>query len=156
GVFVEVNEQFYEKLDVPLDVKRREDKATVDDDTLRGALDLEGPGLEWVTATLDLWDEFLKGLGELQDMGFVRLSVSACRLPSPDLRISRAKFVQALALHRRQRSKAAALSRSTAPPSPDGWKAPRRAGAAGPVMDSATLRVHPFQSLARERHSHLT
>jgi hypothetical protein len=128
GVFIEVAEEFYEKLDVPLDVGRRDDEATVEDDPLFRTLDLEGHARQWVAASLQVWDEFLHGLEELHHNGFVRLSISADRLASRDLRLSLAKFVQALAEHRSQRSKAAARSRSTGRPRPDGLKATGRVG----------------------------
>ncbi|XYI00026.1 hypothetical protein ACMHYB_09815 [Sorangium sp. So ce1128] len=118
-VFVHVDEQFYEKLDVPLEVNTRDDEAMVGDDTLLSSFDLDSHIRQCVVAAFHVWDEFLMGLKDLHNVGLVTLSISADRLTSRDLRLSLATFVQSLAVHRSKMAKAAARSRSTARSIPD-------------------------------------
>jgi hypothetical protein len=102
GVFVEVDELFYDKLEVPLVVQIRLDhEMTAEDHVRLGDLsvELEARAQSWIAATLCVWDELVGALDTLCCAGFVRLSISVDRLASRALRISLARFVEALVAH---------------------------------------------------------
>ncbi|WP_438007393.1 hypothetical protein WME89_00885 [Sorangium sp. So ce321] len=121
GVFQEVDEQFFEKLEIPFVVQRASGPGTAAEDIARlGALDLDRRAHPWIAATLLAWDELLETLEALRGAGFVSLSVGVDRLASAALRVALASFVEALVTHQCRAAQAAARSRPCAPKPPDG------------------------------------
>jgi hypothetical protein len=123
GVFVEVDELFYDKLEVPLVVQKRQDYVMTAEDhaclhDLR--VELDARAQPWIAATLGVWDELVAALDPLCGAGFVRLSIGVDRLASRALRVSLARFVEALVEHQSRAAYTAARSRPTARPGPEG------------------------------------
>jgi prenyltransferase beta subunit len=155
GVFVEVDELFYDKLEVPLVVQKRHENTVTDDDHTRLSelgVEFDARAQQWIAATLCVWDEFLVALATLYRAGFVRLSVTVEQLASRALRISLVRFVEALVVHQSRAAQAAARSRSIALPSPDGLvgeiRRDRRVQDPGDVLNCETV----YSSYVSARH----
>lgn len=114
GVFVAVDEQFYEKLEVTLVVQQSPEREMIDEDfeRLHGTCHtFDSRAQPWIAATLSVWDELLEAVETLRSAGFVQLSITIDRLASVDIRISLARFVEALVVHRSRAAQVAAQVR---------------------------------------------